>query len=124
MESQTIRIPNDNNPKRMSTNDGIGRIGIGMRIRKLEQVRCGPSWEQIKYIAGNWNEYELKRKLGLGFKECQDDKIGSWSNWKDRVLKRCFMGTNVLEREKVKYRSLEQGYSYNKIRVYITMENK
>ena len=111
MESQTIRIPNDNNTKRK---DEDQEVGIGQMRTKLG----------VDKIAGNWNEYELKRKLGLGFKECQDDKIGSWSNWKDRVLNRCFMGTNVLEREKVKYRSLEQGYSYNKIRVYITMENK
>ena len=40
VESQTIKISNDKNPKRVSTNVGIGRIG--MRIRKLEQVRQGP----------------------------------------------------------------------------------
>ena len=51
-------------------------------------------------------------KLGVGV-------IGKIAYWIDG-----FMGTTVLEREKVKYRSLEQGYSYNKIRVYITMENK
>ena len=37
-----IRIPNDKNPKRMSTNVGLERIGIRMRIRKLEWVRWGP----------------------------------------------------------------------------------
>ena len=33
----------------------------------------GINWEQIKQV-GNWNGYQLKRKLGLEFNECEDDK--------------------------------------------------
>ena len=33
----------------------------------------GINWEQIKQV-GNWDGYQLKRKLGLGFNECEDDK--------------------------------------------------
>ena len=43
--------------------------------------------------------------------------IGGWSNWEDWVMNRCSRGTTVLERESARYRSLEQRYRYNKIRV-------
>ena len=33
----------------------------------------GINWEQIKQV-GNWDGYQLKRKLGLGFNECEDDE--------------------------------------------------
>ena len=33
----------------------------------------GINWEQIKQV-GNWDGCQLKRKLGLGFNECEDDK--------------------------------------------------
>ena len=33
----------------------------------------GINWEQIKQV-GNWDGYQLKRKLVLGFNEREDDK--------------------------------------------------
>ena len=39
-------------------------VGIGWTEMK---------WQQIKQV-GNWDGYQLKRKLGLGFNECEDDK--------------------------------------------------
>ena len=35
--------------------------------------QSGINWEQIKQV-GNWDGYQLKRKLGLGFNECENDK--------------------------------------------------
>ena len=35
----------------------------------------GINWEQIKQV-GNWDGYQLKRKLVLGFNEREDDKKG------------------------------------------------
>ena len=58
---------------------------------RLEELGLGSwngldrtNWEQIKQV-GNWNGYQLKRKLG--FNKCLDDKKGwsieSWSDWED-----------------------------------------
>ena len=43
-----------------------------------EDQEVGIGWtginrEQIKQV-GNWDRYQLKRKLGLEFNECEDDK--------------------------------------------------
>ena len=78
---------------------GLGELGLGWGLGswnglERDQLGVGKIGWELEWIS-------TKRKLGLGFNECLDNKrswpIGSWSNWEEWLINRCILGTTVLE---------------------------